>query len=246
MADNTLVWLVGALVVFVLAINVVIPAAVTAAAVVVTAGSTTQTGELWDGTAATANTMAGHPVLSVTTFKSAAVHTTYNDTVLNVPGSRTLTPDTFAAHGGFVWDYVNFTITLQGVNASNNVTWVNGTCRGANSTYTTSPQTHTNVNSTCLTPGTAFTITFANNSEAGSAVVNVTNITMTYFAYNDDTAYTYTVGGNTITPTNTGHFYTTYLYGTAADASTNAVLLLLPLLVAVVVLLLFLRSSGVF
>jgi hypothetical protein len=238
-------WLIGALVVFVLAITVIIPTAITSGNNVTPQG--TASAELWEGTAATAHPVTYKPVVSVTAFKKAVVHTTYNDTKLvGANGARTLNYDLYTANSGTGWDDINITFTIAGINATNNVTWVAGTCRPQNATWTTSPQTYT-VASSCLSvPGTWITFTFTNKTLSETNIVNVTNITMSYFAYDDNSAYTLASAAGEFTPTATGNYYTSYTYGSTSSTSTQIVLLLLPLLIAVVVLLLFIRSSGMF
>ena len=242
MGNDSITWLVGALVVLVLAIQVVIPTAITSAASVQTTG--TATGELWSGTAATAHSMTYSPITEVTAFKKAASYSQYNDTKLSGPGNRSITIDGYAAHSSATWDNLTVVFTLAGVNATNNITWTVGTCNAANKTWITSPQTYADIDSTCLTPGGALVFNFVNQTAQLGA--NVTNITVTYQRYVDNTAYTLSGANGQITPTLTGKYYTTYLYGTTTNNTVNVVLLLLPLLIAVVVLLLLLKSSGMF
>lgn len=241
--DNQIVWLIGALVVFVLAIQVVIPAAIAAATSVQTTG--TATGELHTGTAATAFGLTYFPVTSVTAFKKDALITSYNDTPLvGANGVVNVPIDAYAAHGGVAWEGVNITITMEGINATNNVTWVAGPCRAANVTWITSPQTYNAIASSCLTPGANLALTFVNHSTVDEYVTNVTNVSVSYFRYVDNTAYTLTSANGEITPTASGYYYTSYAYGTTQNNTVNVVLLLLPLLIAVVVLVLFLQSAG--
>ena len=243
MGDNQIVWLIGVLVVAVLAVQVVIPTAITAAAGVTTTG--TATGELDTGTALTPFSLSYYPVTSITAFKKAAVITVYNDTKLaGARGAVTVPIDAYAANGGVAWEGVNITFTLQGVNATNNVTWVTGTCRGGNATWISSPQAYTAIASTCLTPGSTLTFNFVNTTLEDPS--NVTNVSVTYYRYVDNTAYTLSGANGQITPTLGGYYYTSYGYGTTTNNTVNVVLLLLPLLIAVVVLMLFLKSSGFF
>ena len=46
--------------------------------------------------------------------------------------------------------------------------------------------------------------------------------------------------------TNSGYFYTSYTYGTGVTGGTLALVLVLPLLIAVAFFLLLVKSSGVF
>jgi hypothetical protein len=243
MADE-LKWLIGALIVCVLVITVLIPTTVTLASSFTAVG--TATGELWTGTAATAHAVTYTPVVSVVAFKNKTYYSQYNDTVvINGSGSRTLRLDTYAAHGGNDWDNLTITFQLQRVNATNNITWVGGTCSpgGYNTTFTSNTYTLSNADSTCLTPGANLVFTFANTT-ADETGANVTNITLNYSRYVDSSQYTLASAAGEFTPTNSGYYYTSYTYGTGVTGGTLALVLVLPLLIAAVLLVLFLKSSG--
>jgi hypothetical protein len=240
-----LVWLVGVLVCVVLVIGAVIPAAISVTSNFNVQG--TSTGELFTGAAATANTMTYKPIVSVTAFKKAAIVTTYNDTKKAISGSTVVNVliDSYAAHGGVAWEGVNVTFTMEGLNTTNTIRWVTGGCNvGANKTWTSSPQTYSDIASTCLTPGANLAFTFVNVSDG--LLQNVTNVSVTYLRYVDNTAYTLDSGAGKITPTLAGYYYATYTYGTGVTASTLALVILLPLLIAVVLFMLFMKSSGMF
>jgi hypothetical protein len=250
---NELNWLIGALIVAVLVITVIIPTTVTLTSSFTAPG--TATAELWTGTAATAHLMANTPpIASVTTFKKAASYSQYNDTKINVGNSTGNTHlhilvDSFAAHSSATWDNLTVVFTLQGINATNNVTWTVGDCNAANKTWITSPQTYSDIDSTCLTPGSPLTFSFVNKTAVEGADLtgtNVTNVTITYQRYLDNTAYTLDSAAGKITPTLTGYYYTSYTYGTGVTGSTLALVVLLPLLIAVVFFMIFMKSSGMF
>jgi hypothetical protein len=237
-------WLIGALVCFVIVIGVLIPTTITAGNEVTPAG--TATGELWTGTAATAHASAFKPVASVTAFKKEARHTIYNDTVLvGGHGTVTLYIDPYTVATGEAWNNINFTFTLKGLNATNNVTWVAGTCRPANATWTSSPQSYTDVASTCLTPGSTLTFTFTNKTSQENET-NVTNVTLLYSTYDDSSAYALASASGEFTPTASGYYYMSYTYGNQSGTSTQMLVLLLPLVIAAALLVIFLKTSGLF
>ena len=241
MADDKLMWLIGALVCAILVITVVIPTAVSSASNFNAQSSAT--GELFTGVAATPSTMTYNPIVSITAFKKAAVVTTYNDTKLaGANGVVNVLIDSYAAHGAAAWEGVNVTFTLQGVNTTNNVTWVTGTCNFANKTWTSTPQTYTDIEASCLTPGANLAFNFVNRTLGAPA--NVTNVSVTYFRYVDNTAYTLDSAAGKITPTASGYYYASYTYGTGVTGGTLALVIVLPLLIAVAFLMLFLKSSG--
>lgn len=245
MGNEEITWIVGALVCFVLVISAVIPTAISLTSTFNSPG--TQTGELWTGTAGVAHPVTYNPVVSVVAFKNKTAYSQYNDTkIAGANGATTLKVDSYAAHGGNTWDNVTIQFTIAGINATNNVTWVAGTCNAANKTWTTSPQTYTDINSSCLTPGSTLTFTFTNKTLSEENMVNVTNITMNYSRYTDSTEYTLASASGQFTPTNSGYYYTSYTYGTATTGSTGSIMLLLPLVIAAVLLVIFMRSSGVF
>ena len=243
--DNAIMWVIGILVVTTIAISAVLPGVLTAIAGVQVQG--TATGELWTGTAATAHAMAFAPIVATTDFRKAASYSQYNDTKINV-GNATPTSnhisiliDANAAHSSATWDNLSVVFTLQGANATNNVTWVLGTCNAANKTWVTSPQTYTDIDSTCLTPGSALTFNFVNVTAQNPT--NVTNVTITYQRYVTSTAYTQNLLAGTTTPTATGYYYTTYTHGTAGTGNAVVILNLVPLMIGVVILLLVITSA---
>ena len=247
-------WLIGALVCFVIVISVLIPTTITTGNAITPAG--TATAELWTGTAGAAHAVAFKPVASVTAFKKAASYSQYNDTKINV-GNATgnnhlhILIDSYAAHSSATWDNLTVTFTLQGVNATNNVTWVGGTCSpgGFNTTFITNSYTLVDADSTCITPGGVLTFNFVNKTAVEGADLtgsNVTNVTITYQRYVTSGAYTLESAAGAFTPTTSGHYYTSYTYGNQSGTSTQVLVLLLPLLIAAVLLVIFLRSSGLF
>jgi hypothetical protein len=240
-----LIWAVGILVVCVVAIAVVIPATLG----VITGANppTAVSAELWTGTAATAHNMAKYPILSVTTFKKAALVTSYNDTSLTgANGGRNVMIDPYAAHDGVAWNNINITLTIAGVNSTTNTTWVGGTCSpgGYNTTPSSSPYTLSSAASSCLTPGANVLFTFANRTTDGEDANNVTNVSITYWRYVPNTAYTVDLVPGTITPTATGYYYTDYTYGSGNMTTPTTILMLVPLLLALAVLLIVIKPLG--
>lgn len=130
-------------------------------------------------------------------------------------------------------------ISLTAAYGADNVTWLTG-CGYANRSVSNGANTWNGMDSTCL--GAAnYSLTFAITGPS-----NVTNVTVRYLNYTDNTDYSLASASGQITPTATGYYSTSYAYGTGVTSSTNALMLLLPLAIAAVVLVLFLRSSGMF
>jgi hypothetical protein len=189
-----------------------------------TASAEATTTTLFNGVPATPYQLNA-PIISLSWFgKAGAVsaYSQYNDTKLaGAKGAITITIDPKAAHGGNAWNNVTVVFTLQGVNATNTVTWVAGTCRGANATWNSGPtQTYTDIDSTCLTPGGVLTFNFVNATTQSPS--NVTNVTITYNRYVTNSAYTKNDAAGTITPTLGGNYQVTYTYGTGGIDYTNA------------------------
>jgi hypothetical protein len=185
------------------------------------ADATTTT--LFTGTAATAHALNA-PIISVSTFRKASSlsnYTQYNDTKLvGANGAVNIVLDANAAHGGNTWNNVTVTFTLEGVNTTNTVRWVNGTCNAANKTWTSTPQSYTDISSACLTPGGVLTFNFVNVSDG--LIQNVTNVSITYNRYVTNSAYTVQYAPGTVTPTATGYYQITYTYGAGGVDYTNA------------------------
>jgi hypothetical protein len=244
--SEKIVWLIGVLLIAVMAITVIIPTAITSASSAVTSiGSSTET---FAGTAATPYSTTYKPIQSVTLFKNGAGTYTANTTVVNVNVTNAVVRvpiDAYASNSGGAWDKVNITFTLTGINATSNVTWVNGTCNGANKTWTSASQSYSDILSSCLTPGSDLVFTFANASGSTTQTANVTMVNVTYIKYSDSTAYTSDLLAGKLTPTASGYYYTAYAFGTTVAGSTSALLFLIPLLIAVVVLMLMIKTSGV-
>jgi hypothetical protein len=188
-----------------------------------TSGETTTT-TLFNGVPATPYQLNA-PIISVSAFRKAgavSAYSQYNDTKLaGANGAVTITLDPYASHGGNTWNNLTVVFTMQGVNATNTVTWVAGTCRAVNATWNSGPtQTYTDIDSTCLTPGGVLTFNFVNATTQSPS--NVTNVTITYNRYVANTAYTKNDAAGTITPTLGGNYQVTYTYGTGGIDYTNA------------------------
>jgi len=110
MANNTLIWLIGALVVFILVIQVIIPGIITSSTGVSTTGSSS---ELFTGTAATAHVVANYPITSITSFLKAGGQTDYNGSKLTANGSRIINFAHTPIIAGNSWNAYNVTITAQ-------------------------------------------------------------------------------------------------------------------------------------
>ena len=238
--EEHIVWLVGALLVFVLAIQVVIPAATTAASGVNVVG--TNTGETWNGTAASAHALANHPIVSVTDFRNSTFASAYNDTSIagnssvNTTTSRIFTLSTPIDTGTVSANKVTVVVKSTLGTGSNVSVYANGNFLGVTTGPTDTWSGVANAN--------PFNVTLVRGGANLSTVSNVT-ITYPYFAANTNYSVSNAANGQ-VTPTITGTFYTTYTYGTGTTVTTYNVILLLPLLIAVVVLMLFLKSSGYF
>ena len=234
-----LVWLIGALVVFVLVIGVVIPTTVTLASSFDSQG--TATGETWVGTASTAHAMTYSPIVSVTDFRKSINATTAVNTT-DISGnasdnvSETFTFSSIFDDGtvtGAKYD-LNYTTV---VGAGSNVSVYVGSKKIAELT-TTNVWTALGRVSTEVESGI---ITFVFN---GENVSYVDNVSIRYQHFNTSTAYTLASASGQITPTASGGYYTTYTYGTGVTGGTLAIVLVLPLMIAAVLLILFIRSSG--
>lgn len=236
MADSKLMWLIGALVVLVLAIQVVIPTAITSASSFNAQG--TATGETWNGTASVVHTMSYGPIVSVDDFRLSTYTSTYNDTLLASNDSANETAVFTLSNlddGTVSGSGVNITTIFEIGEGSNVTVYRNGVYMAA----ITSSSTHTFGPYTELT--SPLTLMYIFN---GDNVSNVTNTTITYPYFATNTNYTVDTALGAITPTVTGTFYTTYTYGTGITGATLAVVLVLPLLVAVVVLVLIMKTGG--
>jgi len=110
MANNTLIWLIGALVVFILVIQVIIPGIITSSTGVSTTGSSS---ELFTGTAATAHVVANYPITSITSFLKAGGQSDYNGSKLTASGSRNINFAHTPILAGNSWNNYNVTITAQ-------------------------------------------------------------------------------------------------------------------------------------
>lgn len=183
----------------------------------------TSSGELFTGVAATALPTAGS-VISVSSFSKAGAISSYNQynatPLVGGTGAINIVLDSEAAHGGNTWDNLTVDFTLQGLNATNTIRWVTGTCNGANKTWITNTQTYTDISSACLVPGGTLTFNFVNATD-GVNIANVTNVSITYNRYVATSAYTLTSGGSLI-PTASGNYKTTYVYSAQASEVTAA------------------------
>lgn len=243
--ESKLMWLIGALVCFVLVIQVVIPAAFTSAAAIDPQG--TATGETWNGTASTVHTMSYTPIAAVTTFAlaTAADSATNTSDITGNGSTNTSTVETFTlltplddgAVSGRTYNVTFDAIVLPGTNIS----LYYGTnylgAATANGTQTIS------ISAAYLAASTDLNFTFG----SGDNISTVDNVTIHYSYFATNTNYSITdYAQGYITPTVTGTFYTSYTYGTATSTSVSAIMLLLPLVIAFVLLVLFLKSSGYF
>ena len=241
-------WAVGILVVCVIAITVVIP--VTLGVITGANPVTAVSAELWTGTAATAHAMVHAPMLSVTTFKKATKVVTVNTTALvGADGTVRIPIDTYAVNNGVAWSNMNVTINNTGSNATTYAIWLGSMsslyCNAANKTLATlGSDTWSGIASSCLTPGADLQFKFANITGAGQVAPNVTGVSLSYFKYVDNAAYTVDLVPGTITPTATGYYYTNYTYGSSNMTTTTTILLLVPLLIALAVLLIVIKPLG--
>lgn len=187
---------------------------------------TTVSNQEFTGTAATAYTLNA-PIISVTTFQKAATTTGTNVTKITVNSSvstknMSIVIDAAAANGGQPWSNLTVVFGLEGLNQTNNITWLAGGCNAANKTWVAdTKQTYTDINSTCLTPGGKLTFLFANTS-LGEPSTNVTSINITYSKYSTSTAYTLQAAAGTVTPTASGNYKVTYVYGAGGQDYTDA------------------------
>jgi len=189
---------------------------------------TTVTNQEFAGTNLTAYALNGAPIISLSKFQKAAQNTTgTNATKITVNSSVTTKNMTIqlnanAANGGQPWSNLTIEFGLEGLNQSNNITWLAGNCNAANKTWVANTkQTYNDINSTCLTPGGQLTFVFANTS-LGAPSTNVTSINITYSIYATNTAYTLQNSAGTITPTATGYYRTSYVYGAGGKDYTDA------------------------
>jgi hypothetical protein len=166
------------------------------------------------------------PIISVASFKKAQNMVMYYDVATLVINSTTqvnLPIDADAAHDGAAWNNINISITSQATNSTTNITWIAGTCNAANKSIATSTtNTWTGIASTCLSPGNNLVIYLTNNTIAGQAAPNVTNVSVSYFKYVTNSAYTLQTSAGTITPTASGYYKTTYTYGAGGMDYTDA------------------------
>jgi len=191
---------------------------------------TTVTNQEFAGTNLTAYALNGAPIISLSKFQKAATSTVQNSTKISIvsasaANNMSFVIDANAANGGQAWSNLTVEFGLEGgINASNTITWKAraGNCNAADKTWTsTTKQTYTDINSTCLTPGAYLTFVFANTS-AGTPSLNVTSINITYSIYATNTAYTLQNSVGTITPTLTGKYRTSYVYGAGGKDYTDA------------------------
>jgi hypothetical protein len=243
MAEDKLVWLIGALVCIVIVIGTIIPATITAASGGYNLYQSV-TGELFAGTAATAYTASNYPIVSVTTFGLATPVAATNTTQKNVSGAGGVMYVALGnqAHSGSAWDAFNVSLNYTLSATTDNLTWIQGNgCTNGNQTLTSNNATFTGLNSSCLNNPMAFSF------KGNGTTDNITKIEVDYYNYTASSAYTLNAGSGQVTPTATGEYYISYTYGTGTNISTvTLVLVILPLLIAVVLLMLFLKSSGMF
>lgn len=235
--DGAVPWIVGLLVVTVIAVSVLIPSAITAIAGVPVSG--TATGEVWAGTAATAHAMANRPVNSVTDFRLSTYTSAYNDTLAvgntSVNTSKSFVLTTPIDDGLVSGHGLNITTKFQIGTGSNVTVYRNGV------NIATVSATATHVFGPYTSPISPTTLTYVFNGENDS---NVTNTTIQYSAFATNTNYSVSnAAAGVITPTVTGAFYTTYTHGTSGSTSANMILTLVPFLIGVVLLVIIISSA---
>lgn len=240
MADGAVVWVIGVLLVCIIAVSVVIPGVTTAITGVAVTGTST---EIWAGTAATAHTMNNFPIVAVTTFgKTTNATTAVNTTVLtgNSSANATETPTFLSPFdtgtvSGQTYD-INYTAQIGAGGATVNVSVFVGTTKIAEVTSTNSYS----ATGRAPTEWSPSTVRFQFNGAANS---NVTNVSVRYGYFAANTAYTTASAVGTITPTATGTYYTTYSYGTMGTTAAGTMLNLIPFLVAVVLIMLVIGTG---
>ena len=219
-------WAVGVLVISVIVLSAVIPGvyqAITGAN-----PSTAITGEIWVGTAATPHAMAHSPMQAVTSFKKTAVTSASNTVALpGAAGTRTITTVLPIDVAG------TMTLTVVSSIAPGNTTNVTvGTCYLGTLTGPSDAWSAINATSCGLTTSPV-TVRFQ-STDTGN---NITNVTLGYAHFADNTAYSVDLVPGTITPVASSRYYTSYTYGTPSMTNVNTILLLTPLLIAVALLL---------
>ena len=188
---------------------------------------TTVNNQEFAGTNLTAHALNGAPIISLSKFQKAATTTGTNVTKISIvsaaaSNNMSITLDADTANRGQAWSNLTVVFGLEGLNQTNNITWLAGTCNAANKTWTANTkQTYNDINSTCLTPGGKLTFVFANTS-VGTPSLNVTSINITYSKYATNTAYTLQDTVGTITPTLSGNYRVSYVYGAGGLDYTNA------------------------
>jgi hypothetical protein len=237
---DELKWLIGALVISVLVITVIIPTTMNLSSSFNAQGSAN---DIFIGTAATPHTLSYSPVVGVSAFRISTNTTTpTNATVLTYNASLNATehPALNARFDNGAVTGATYDLTYSAVvGAGANVTVYVGTVNIA--TISTSTNwSHGGRASSELVPGT---VTFVFN---GANASSISNVSVRYQYFNDSTAYAINTGVGTVTPTASGGYYMDYTYGTGVTGSTLALVLLLPLLIAVVFFMLFMKSSGMF
>ncbi len=170
--------------------------------------------------------MNGYPIISLTSFAKSASNLTTNATITPIitqTTNITLPIAANAVHNGEQWSNVTFTFELLGANATQTIIWIPGACNAANKTWSTSTlQTYTGINSSCLTPGSTLALYFANTSTDGSFHQNITRVNVTYLKYVTSGAYTLVTTTGVITPTTDGHYEVSYTYSAGGIDYTNS------------------------
>lgn len=234
--DTAIPWVIGLLVLSIIAVAVVIPTAynaITTAPLVQTA-----TGEVWNGTNGVVHSLANKPLISVTTFGLSTAASTYNDSSVtgnssvNTTTSRIFTLLSPLDTGSVSGSHASIIVASSPGTGATVTVYANGALLG-----TTTGPTDTWSGLTVTSP---LNVTLV---RGGVNLSTVSNVTVNYYHFATSTAYSVTsTAAGALTPTTNGTFYTTYSYGSSNATSTQAILLLVPLMIGIVVLLLIVNS----
>jgi hypothetical protein len=231
--EKIVIGLISLLVVCLIVITAVIPSSSSAIGAVASAG--TVINEVFAGINGSYSNLARY-ALNITSYQKALYEYQSNVTALAANGSRIVTTNTDFYNGL----PTNFTYCWANVNSTNATITLNGAVLGYVPLGSTACGTYVSVAGVVAGDNTV-TVTAYNNSIA----LSIINATLYYPYWN--TTLGYTLSGGDIAPTSTGTFRVSYAYGAPNDVSTQAILLLIPLLLAValvVIILAWAKLSG--
>jgi len=230
--EDAIKLLIGIAILFIVGVTVVVPVLNSIIGDTTAHGSVSE--EAWAGVAGTGHTLANNPVSSDTVTMTMLRNTTVTNVTPQYTGLGTApnknNASLFLTQTPFTTPNANISI-LYNATVDNQSVSINGH-KLANITGVGDAQTayFSNITSSWLSTPSTY-VEFSSDLN-----FNVTSITFNYSWKNAYTSFTLDRPNGIVTPSHSGRFYSTYVWGITNPDIISSILWILPILVALIVL----------